>query len=100
MNMLSHLFSCKKKTDWNELKKRGAIVIDVRTQSEYAGGHIPGSRNIPLSDLESSVKELTKLNKPLITVCRSGNRSEMARQVLHAAGLEVYNGGAWTSIQS
>jgi rhodanese-related sulfurtransferase len=100
MNMLSQLFGCKKKTDWKELKDRGAIVIDVRSAAEFAAGHIPGSRNIPLQQLETSIKELEKLNKPLITVCRSGNRSEMARKVLSAAGLEVYNGGAWMSFEA
>jgi len=78
--------------------KEGAMIIDVRTNSEYLAGHIKGSRNIPLDAIKKELAALKKLNKPIVTVCRSGNRSNMARSVLISAGMEVYNGGAWTKL--
>jgi rhodanese-related sulfurtransferase len=79
--------------------KQGAILIDVRTKGEYDAGHIRGSRNIPLDKIQKEAAAIKKLEKPVVTVCRSGARSGVARSILSAAGIEVYNGGAWTSLQ-
>ena len=87
-------------TDYKELVTGGAIIVDVRSAAEYKDGHIPGSKNYPLDTIRNKVPELKKLNKPVITVCRSGARSGVAKNILHAAGIDVYNGGAWTSFQS
>lgn len=84
-----------KPVDFKEVVLRGALVIDVRSIGEFQSGHLPGSRNYPLDQLRKSIPELKKLKKPLITVCRSGTRSSMARNILVSAGLEVYNGGPW-----
>lgn len=82
-----------------KLIERGAVIVDVRTKGEYQAGHIEGSKNIPLDIIETDAVRLKKLNKPIITVCRSGNRSGMAKSILTSAGIEVYNGGAWTSLK-
>ena len=86
--------------NYKELVTNGSIIIDVRSASEYKAGHIPGSKNYPLDNIRSKVAELKKLNKPVITVCRSGARSGMAKGILKSAGIEVYNGGPWTSLKS
>ncbi|MBK8300011.1 MAG: rhodanese-like domain-containing protein [Chitinophagaceae bacterium] len=86
--------------NFKELVSNGAIIVDVRSISEYKAGHIPGSKNFPVENIRSKVAELKKLNKPLITVCRSGARSGMAKGILKSAGLEVYNGGPWTSLKN
>jgi phage shock protein E len=86
--------------NYKELVSNGAIIADVRSVSEYKSGHIPGSKNYPLDNIRSKVAELKKLNKPVITVCRSGARSGMAKGILKSAGIEVYNGGPWTSLKS
>ena len=86
--------------NYKGLVTNGAIIIDVRSASEYKAGHIPGSKNYPLDNIRSKVAELKKLNKPVITVCRSGARSGMAKGILKSAGIEVYNGGPWTSLKS
>ena len=78
----------------------GAVIVDVRSTGEFKAGHIPGSKNFPLDSIRSKVAELKKLNKPVITVCRSGARSGMAKSILKSAGLEVYNGGPWTSLKN
>ena len=85
--------------DFAKLIKEGAVIVDVRTKSEYLAGHIDGSKNIPLDIIKKETASLKKLNKPIVTVCRSGNRSGMAKAILSSAGIEVYNGGAWTSLK-
>ncbi len=94
----SKLFN-REQTDFAALVKQGAIIIDVRTTGEYKGGHIKGSRNIPLDSIKSKLAEIKKLQKPVITVCRSGARSGMAKSILLANGLVAYNGGAWDHLE-
>ena len=85
----------KIKTDFADLIRKGSIIIDVRSALEYKSGHIKASQNIPLSELSTRIEYLKKLNKPLITVCRSGSRSRRAKSILTANGLTAYNGGSW-----
>ena len=82
-------------TDFKALKENGAIIIDVRTPQEFDQGHIQGSKNIPLDKIQREVKSIKNMNKPIITVCKSGARSGMAKSILKSAGVEVYNGGPW-----
>jgi rhodanese-related sulfurtransferase len=82
-------------TDFKALKENGAIIIDVRTPQEFDHGHIQGSKNIPLDKIQREVKTIKGYNKPIITVCKSGARSGMAKSILKSAGVEVYNGGPW-----
>lgn len=86
--------------NYKELVNQGAVIVDVRTKSEYNTGHIQGSKNMPLDSIRTKINELKKLNKPVITVCRSGARSGMAKGILKSAGLEVYNGGPWNSLRN
>jgi len=86
--------------DFKELVNNGAVIIDVRSPGEYKSGHIQGSKNFPLDTIRNKVNDLKKLNKPVITVCRSGARSGMAKGILKSAGIEVYNGGPWFSLQN
>lgn len=82
------------------LLKEGAIMIDVRTRSEYAGGHNPQSRNIPLDELNKESQKLDK-SKPIILCCASGTRSGMAVGILKKNGFkEVINAGPWTNTLS
>lgn len=82
-------------TDFKALKESGAIIIDVRSPQEFDHGHIQGSKNIPLDKIQREAKTIKNMNKPIITVCKSGARSGMAKSILKAAGVEVYNGGPW-----
>ena len=65
-------------------------LIDVREVEEVEAGHIPGIINIPLGVLELRMPELDKKEK-YIVVCRSGNRSGMATQLLESHGFDVTN---------
>lgn len=63
----------------------GAVLLDVRTPEEYAAGHIPGSRNVPLDELHRS--ELPEdPETPLFVCCLSGARSRQAALLLRQAG--------------
>jgi len=61
-------------------------MIDVRTNTEFAGRHIPGSVNIPLTHIEERVAELASLATPTVLVCQSGARSQNALELMHRAG--------------
>ena len=86
--------------NFKELVSKGAVIIDVRSPGEYKTGHVQGSKNYPLDNIRSKVAEIKKMSKPVITVCRSGSRSGIAKGILKSAGIEVYNGGAWTSLKN
>ena len=66
------------------------FVLDVREPSEFQQGHIPGSVLIPLGTLPERLRELPT-DRPIVAVCRSGNRSGMATNLLRKAGLTVLN---------
>jgi rhodanese-related sulfurtransferase len=70
-----------------------ALVLDVREDKEYASGHIPKAKHIPMGQLASRIKELDKFkSKPILVTCRSGHRSARACGMLKKAGFEtVYN---------
>ena len=70
-----------------------ALVLDVREDKEYAAGHIPKAKHIPLGQLAGRINELDKFrNKPVLVTCRSGQRSARACGMLKKAGFEtVYN---------
>lgn len=99
LGLLKNLFGGKT-TDYKELVQNGAQIIDVRSPGEYAGGHIKGSKNIPLQELAGKLNMIKK-DKPVITCCASGMRSSSAKGILKSNGYtEVYNGGGWASLQS
>lgn len=61
-------------------------LLDVREPHEYREAHIPGSVLVPLGNLSMKIAEMPK-DKPVVAVCRSGNRSSVATQMLQRAGL-------------
>ena len=99
LEQIKNMFGLGPKTDYKKLMQLGAVVVDVRTKSEYQGGHIKGSVNIPLNNLSNHYSRLDK-KKPIITCCASGMRSTQAKNILQANGFnEVYNGGGWYGLQ-
>lgn len=66
-------------------------LVDVRSQAEFAGGHVPGAVNIPLDQLAERKREVPA-DKPVVVICASGNRSKGGAKILADAGLKtVYN---------
>ena len=72
-----------------------AVLIDVRTEEEFASGYYPGAINIPHDRiLEGLSARSVGLDTPLVLYCRSGNRSSKAVAALNAAGfLKPQNAG-------
>lgn len=66
-------------------EEKDATFVDVRETSEWNAGHMPGAIHIPLGELSRRGKELPK-DKKVITVCRSGNRSLYAVDILQSMG--------------
>lgn len=80
----------KEKIDKNE----DVFVLDVRTEREFNGnlGHIEGATLIPVSELANRLDELKdQKRKEIIVVCRSGNRSGIATNILRENGFNAYN---------
>ena len=97
MGLFSSIFG--KSADFAQLVKDGAVILDVRTPGEYAGGHIEGSKNIPLQSIQQNLSKIPK-DKVIITCCASGMRSGSAKSILLSNGFkEVHNGGGWMSLK-
>jgi rhodanese-related sulfurtransferase/TusA-related sulfurtransferase len=66
-------------------------IVDVREPAEYALGHIPGAKSIPLGELEARMGELNQTDV-IYVVCRTGTRSDLAAQKLAENGFtNVFN---------
>ena len=76
------------------IKHPEAVVLDVRTEDEFEGGHIPNAHNIDLLMGPGFIDEVNALdkNKSYYVYCRSGARSAQAVQVMRDLGFsETYN---------
>lgn len=101
IDTLKNLFGMGPGVDYAQLVKEGAIILDVRSKGEYAGGHIKGSLNISVDALQHNLDKLKDKNKPIITCCASGMRSASAKSILESKGYSiVHNGGSWHSLQT
>lgn len=67
------------------------VLLDVREPAEYAFGHIPDAISVPLEKLEEKLASFN-LEDPIYVICRTGNRSDFAAQILAEKGFKhVYN---------
>ena len=72
----------------------GAVLLDVRTTQEYRDGHIPGSQNVPLQQLDNVEEVDENKETALYVYCHSGMRSRQAVSLLQAMGYtNVHNIG-------
>jgi phage shock protein E len=99
IQFLRKLFGLGPATDYAQLVKDGAIILDVRSKGEFDGGHIKGSINIPVDSIANNLDRLKDKSKTIVTCCASGMRSAAAKSVLKSNGYtQVYNGGGWSSL--
>ena len=64
-------------------QNKDLTIIDVRTKQEFASGHIPGSKSIPVTQINSRLSDLKKYkDRPVLVYCASGSRSPSAVRVL------------------
>lgn len=83
--------SCLPQIKPSELREHGYQVLDVRRQPEYAMGHVPGARHIPLDELPRRTSEVRR-GQPLAVICASGYRSSIASSLLlHDGFADVMN---------
>ena len=73
-----------------DLQAQGAILLDVREDTEWRAGHAPKARHIPLGRLPARLRDVPA-NRTVITVCRSGRRSARAAALLARDGRHVVN---------
>lgn len=74
--------------DWNELETTSALLLDVRSETEFVGGHIPNAKNIQLENLRDRYHELPK-NQEIWLICGVGQRAYYAYRLLAQNGLQV-----------
>ena len=75
------------------INRSKATIVDVRDAKEFAEGHLPEARNIPLADLDKRIGELDKFkSKSVVVVCKTGARASAAAAKLAKAGfIDVVN---------
>lgn len=84
-------------TDAREWLDKGALVIDVRSQGEFAQRHLPGAINIPLDRLGDDIARYAPdKSQPLLLHCLSGGRSAVGKRTLDKLGYQhVFNLGSY-----
>ena len=84
---------------------KAALVIDVRTSEEFAGGHLAQATNIPVDEVESRLEEISAKvgadkTKPIALYCASGRRADRAKATLEKAGFtQVTNAGGYEALK-
>jgi rhodanese-related sulfurtransferase len=79
------------------------LILDVRSRSEFAQGHIDGALNIPHLELRQRLGEVTALagKRQVSVYCASGVRSYLATRVLLSEGVQARNlSGGWLTLQA
>ena len=78
-----------------------AQLVDVRSASEFAAGHIPGAVNIPMDQIEARLDDL-RAGVPIVLICQAGKRARMTAGLLEPCGREisVLEGGTSAWIQA
>ena len=77
------------------LVESGALLVDVRSETEFAHKHLDGALNIPLNQLEGRMAELGNKDREIVVYCQNGPRSSQASRFLQRQGFSrVHNLGA------
>ncbi len=100
MNLLKAVFGGgSDNTKISDVIAQGAVIIDVRSAGEFAGGHAKGAVNIPLDQLEAKLAKIKAYKQPIVLCCASGMRSARAKGFLASQGItDLYDAGSWRNI--
>ncbi|MBM9591676.1 rhodanese-like domain-containing protein [Leptospira sp. 201903075] len=86
----------------SQLKEKidgGALVVDVRTVTEFQSAHFPGAINIPVDQVSKRLDEFGDKNRAIIVYCASGGRSGSAKSFLESVGYtDVVNAGGLSNM--
>ena len=67
----------------------------MRSTGEFAGGHLPNAKNVPVQELGRRIDELGHRERPVVVYCQSGMRSASAARILRSSGYkDVHDLGA------
>lgn len=88
-----------RKVDVKHLFQQGAVVLDVRTEEEFVGFHLPGAMNIPFDDLDANLECIRKWQKPVIVYGANDRRSSLAATKLKNRGIFAVDGGSREELQ-
>ncbi len=100
MNIFKSIFGASDTGKLKEVRAQGAIIIDVRSAGEFAGGHAKGAVNIPLDQLDAKLAQIKSYKKPIVVCCASGMRSARAKSLLASQGVtDLYDAGGWKNIK-
>ncbi|MBQ0985776.1 rhodanese-like domain-containing protein [Streptomyces sp. F63] len=73
-------------------RKSSAVLLDVRETAEFAAGHAPDAVFLPLSALAAGADLPAEAKgRPVLALCRSGNRSRQATEILNGRGIATVN---------
>ena len=93
--ILTYVLRRKKSMEALKNLDPNALVLDVRSPGEFATGNVPGSLNIPVSDLPRRIGEIEK-TRSIVVCCASGGRSAMAAAILKGNGFQkIHDVGPW-----
>ncbi len=96
--IFKNIFSKTDTTQMKDIISKGAFLVDVRTPAEFSEGHVNGSVNIPLDQVQNQLAKF-KNKENIVVFCRSGNRSSQAKSILEQNGFtNVTNGGTWQDV--
>jgi len=99
MNLLKTLFGKSDNSAIKDVLAQGAVIVDVRSAGEFAGGHAKGAVNIPLDQLETKFNKIRSYQKPIVLCCASGMRSGRAKTILTQQGItNLYDAGSWRNL--
>ena len=83
------------------IKEKKGTLLDVRSPMQFEENHISGAINIPLDIVESNIKQISEMQKPIVVYCLSGGRSSTATSILQQNGIQdIYNGGGIFSLNN
>ena len=83
-----------------QVETKAVMLIDVRSKSEWNGGHHREAHHIPLGDLPRALASLPR-DRPIAVYCQRGSRSAVASSLLSAAGIEAVNvPSGWVGIDA
>ncbi|WP_080059127.1 rhodanese-like domain-containing protein [Spirosoma aerolatum] len=100
INLLKSVFGGSGNTQLKEVLEQGAVIVDVRSAGEFAGGHAKGAVNIPLDQLETKLNKIKGYQKPVVVCCASGMRSARAKAFLASHGVaNVHDAGSWRNLE-
>jgi phage shock protein E len=79
-----------------ELRRNGAVIIDVRSEEEFRKARIQEAMNLPLGEIKDRIQtSVKKKDRVILLYCRAGNRSFTAKRILKGEGYtNVYNLGS------